>query len=251
MKSLLAYRFFTLRSRRDLWGSLLLTILLSLALGRLALTGGMEAQGQNFWTARLPAVQKEEALWAYALSGELLSQGGGACLLGAVIGAMTICRELRPQALLPVRSAGHGRRRVIAAEALVGLSLGAVSLLALTGLTLLAQRDQTALLFAWSPGYAAAMVGLSLTFRMGNLALFLLLSLVLCRRELVLLVAMALTAMEVLSTGPNFMALLPTGGMAGLLTGTASVGQLLLGLGETAGLIALCFLVPKKWVFRW
>jgi hypothetical protein len=126
--------------------------------------------------------------------------------------------------------------------------LGLGFLLVQTGLGLLNGGRALWSLACWEGNSLALMLGLRLALCWGNLALFLLLSLLLHRSTLVLVLAMAAVAMELLPTGGAVP--LPTGALRGIFLGTAGLPACLAALAVTVLLTAACFLMKPSMVFR-
>jgi hypothetical protein len=165
-----------------------------------------------------------------------------------VIGTFTICDSLQgTKALVPL-AAGHSQRQIIQSECLMATVLGLGFLLIQAGLGLLCGGKALWSLSCWEGNSLALMLGLRLVLGWGDLALFLLLSLWLRRPTLVLVLAMAAVAMELLPTGGTIP--LPTGVLRGIFLGTAGLPALLGALAVTVLLTAACFLMKPSVVFR-
>ncbi len=247
MKAVLSCRWFQLVRNKSLWGLILLILILTAFLEKMMASEIVLPMGRNFFTKNFPPFPDSELAFRYQMLAAGLSGGGTVCLLGAAIGGLL--RSRTEESMLPVLAAGHSKRQLLWAESLLGLGLGAVSLILLEGLEVLIFRTEFMTLFAWNAAAVAGMLGLRLLLAMGNVALFLALSAVL-RREIVLLLAMLLAAMELLSAGIDLTGFLPAGGLSGIFLGTTSGAGLLLRLGEMAVCFAACFFVPQERVQR-
>jgi hypothetical protein len=246
MSALLAYRWYLLRRNKTLWGLLLLLLILGVVLEQMTTVAMPDTLGENFFTKALGPFPQQSDFFLYCLTAERWASGATISLAGAVIGTFTICDGLQgAKALVPL-AAGHSQRRVIQSECLTATVLGLGFLLIQAGLELLC--GGSALWSLSCRGALVLMLGLRLVLCWGNLALFLLLSLLLRRSTLVLVLAMAAVAMELLPTGGAVP--LPTGVLRGIFLGTAGLPAFLGALAVTGLLTAACFLMKPSVVFR-
>lgn len=245
MKQLLRYRFYCLRCHWMYWALGALLVAISLILSNAspsAIAAPLALLGQS---VTLQTAGEAEAQ-AFVNICRNMAACGYLFLVPSVLCGTLVCADYTQTGLIPVVSAGYSRRTVHLVEAfyLTILHLGLLAVIRF--LHILTQWEQYRLVGAWVGwDWICLVFFVRGVLSLGNLAVFLLLSTIAARREIVYIPGFLLMAVETLQSqfGELLYALFPTGGIRALFGGIGTLA-LVCYFVEGAVLMALAVCLP-------